>query len=830
LPIARSGGNVTRYAYDDFRRIARQDSPVTNATVYAYDPAGNLTSTTDARGATTTRAYDALSRILTATSVLGASSEVVSFAYDPTAGSYGKGRLSSMTDPSSSTTYADDRRGLMRTGAKTILGDSYTRYAYDANGNRSGMTYPSGRQLTYAFDFADRALSLSGTLNAVTTPYIAGASYQPFGPESSLTYGAASLSGNATYDQRYRLTSFNVLAGTTPLADYRYGLDAVGNITAITDNLDPRYSRSFGYDDLYRLTAANTGAGLWGNGTYTYDPLGNRLAAALGAKASSYTYVGPTSKLAAVTESGTTRNVVYDAAGNEQQVGTSTFVYSLRNYLDQGDGLRYVYDGSGIRVAQVGVTVGPLITTQPLSKAVCPGGSATLTVTASGATTFEWQSFDGTNWTDIASGNASSVSVTPAAPTQYRVIVSNAAASTTSSTATVTPIAVATEPVSGILYGDANHDGVVDANDVTLLRAFLTGKQPLPVPSAVVDLNGDGVVDAVDLSLLGAFAAHTITCLPQLPPSATQAASRLRVVPNQVALNPTQYFFYSPEKSVLSQTELKAAGGPPQIANDYIWFNGHPIAEERTPAATRYTFTDHLGTPFLQTDPAAAPVWRVESEPFGTAYRTRAGIAADQRLRFPGQEFDEQTPEREYNIFRWYREGWGRYTEADPIGLESVLNLYSYVDGNPVLFRDPRGLIPIPGRRTPGVRIPQSQQNFKLKECHPCREQSDLQEFLAHNRNRIVRGGAPTNKPYAQTICTVNWPQTTFYPRTNDSGGCVQRCVIRHEEIHRRDCIQGGDFESENEALQVSVDCAVRYIREGGGTPSQTPPAGIPWW
>jgi RHS repeat-associated protein len=694
VAVTDPNGNITRYAYDDFRRMVRQDSPVTNATTYVYDPAGNLTSTTDARGATTTRVYDALNRILTTTSVLGASSEVVSFAYDdPTAGNYGKGRLSSMTDPSGSTAYAYDRRGLLRSEAKTILGDGYsTRYAYDANGNRSGMTYPSGRQLTYAFDFADRALSLSGTLNAVTTPYIAAASYQPFGPETSLTYGAASLSRNATYDQRYRLTSFNVLAGATPLADYRYGLDAVGNITAITDNLDPRYSRSFGYDDLYRLTAANTGSGLWGNGSYAYDPLGNRLAAALGAKASSYTYVGPTSKLAAVTESGATRNVVYDAAGNEQQVGTSTFVYSPRNYLDQGDGLRYVYDGSGIRVAQVGVTVGPLITQQPQSQPVCPGGSATLAVTATGATTFEWQSFDGTNWNDIPAGTSASVSVTPTSPMQYRVIVSNAAASTTSSTATVTPIAVATEPVSGMLYGDANHDGVVDASDVTLLRSYLTGKQPLPVPSAVIDLNGDGVVDAVDLSLLGAYTTHAIACLPQLPPSAVQAASRLRVVPNQVSLNPTQYFLYTPENSLMSQTELKAGGGQPQIDADYIWFNGHPIAEERTPIPTRYTFTDHLGAPFLQTDTFSTALWRPEYEPFGTVYRMRTGVAAVQRLRSPGQEFDDQTPEREYNVFRWYASGWGRYTQDDPIGLEGGMNGYVYAFDDPVDAFDPFGL------------------------------------------------------------------------------------------------------------------------------------------
>ena len=46
----------------------------------------------------------------------------------------------------------------------------------------------------------------------------------------------------------------------------------------------------------------------------------------------------------------------------------------------------------------------------------------------------------------------------------------------------------------------------------------------------------------------------------------------------------------------------------------------------------------------------------------------------------------------EYNIFRWYRPGWGRYSQSDPNGLAPDNNLYRYARGNPVLLTDRRGL------------------------------------------------------------------------------------------------------------------------------------------
>jgi RHS repeat-associated protein len=374
-------GNTTTFGYDDFHRLVRQGSPVTGATVYEYDPAGNLVRTTDARGAVTQRTHDAANRMLESTSQLaGAETETVRYEYDDsTAGRYAKGRLSRMIDPSGSTAYAYDRRGLLKNESRSILGTSFvTSYQYDANGNRSGITYPSGRQVTYGFDFADRPLSAA----AGPVPLVTSTSYLPFGPETRTAFGNGTVR-TMTFDLRYRPVENRLDGSAGPIADYLYEEDAVGNITALRDGLDPAYNRLFTYDDLYRLTGASTGEALWGAGSYRYDPMGNLASLALGAaRTADLTYDGTLPKLTAVRENGTSRGIAYDAAGNEITVGSAAFAYSARNLLAAGDGLTYAYDGRGVRAAlTVTAALGTITGTVVNSADGSPIAGATVRIT-----------------------------------------------------------------------------------------------------------------------------------------------------------------------------------------------------------------------------------------------------------------------------------------------------------------------------------------------------------------------------------------------------------------------------------------------------------------
>ena len=380
VAVTDPNGNVTRRDFDDFGRLQQMVSPVSGTTSYVYDAAGNVVSVTDGNGAVTSRVFDADSRILSETSTRsGLTPETISWTYDdPTAGNYGEGRVRSITDPIGSMTYAYERRGLVRTEDHTVQGNAYTLgYGYDPNGNRNAMTYPSGRVVNYAFDFADRPQSVSSS----GTTYVGSTSYLPFGPQTQLIFGNGTTS-TMSYDVRYRPVENKLAGGAGVIADYGYSEDALGNVTAIRDLVDPSYNRSFGYDDLNRLTSANTGGSLWGNGSYAYDAMGNMTALALGsARTSSLAYSGTLPKLSAVTENGSTRAVGYDAAGNEQTVGAATYTYSPRNFLAGGDGLSYGYDWRDLRVittvaAALGTFSGNVVT----AATGAPVGGATVTV------------------------------------------------------------------------------------------------------------------------------------------------------------------------------------------------------------------------------------------------------------------------------------------------------------------------------------------------------------------------------------------------------------------------------------------------------------------
>ncbi|HEY3346246.1 MAG TPA: RHS repeat-associated core domain-containing protein [Nitrospirota bacterium] len=99
---------------------------------------------------------------------------------------------------------------------------------------------------------------------------------------------------------------------------------------------------------------------------------------------------------------------------------------------------------------------------------------------------------------------------------------------------------------------------------------------------------------------------------------------------------------------------------------------------------------DHLGTPQKMTDASGTVVWSAKYKAFGEAVIDPASTI-ENNLRYPGQYFDAETGEH-YNYHRTFDPISGRYTSADPIGLNGGINLFLYTNNNSVHSYDYNGL------------------------------------------------------------------------------------------------------------------------------------------
>lgn len=335
-------GLVTNYTYDGLNNLTALSSPDTGSTGYTYDAAGNRTSQTDARGITSTYTYDALNRL---TSISYPTTSLnVAYGYDePNSStgcttSYPIGRLTAMRDSSGQTKYCYDRRGnITRKTQVTLTGSGgttlVTQYAYTKADRLVSITYPSGAIVSYGRDSTGRITSVSWKANGLSTPIVlvSSASYYPYGPLNTLTFGNGRTLTKA-YDQNYAIDTISSSATGGLTLDI--GVDVMGNLTQASGTLNPATpDRTYQYDRLYRLIGASTGATPPSPlEAYAYNKTGDRQSASLnGAASTAYAYTAGSHRLASV--GGTSRS--YDANGNTL-TGTAanlTLGYDDRNRL-----------------------------------------------------------------------------------------------------------------------------------------------------------------------------------------------------------------------------------------------------------------------------------------------------------------------------------------------------------------------------------------------------------------------------------------------------------------------------------------------------------------
>ncbi|XOV85710.1 MAG: LamG-like jellyroll fold domain-containing protein [bacterium] len=224
-------GVVTTYVYDGMDNLIQEVSADAGTTTYTFDAAGNLTQLVDGRSVTTNYTYDALNRMLTAT-YPGSTSENVTYAYD--VGADAKGRLTSITDESGSTTYSYDDRGNVTQDSRVIDSTTYTTdYTYDLADSVTSMTYPSGRVVNYARDTQSRVNTISHTLSGVTEYLVDATLYEGRGMLSAVEFGNG-LYQTMTYDAAGR-PSVKTLTNAFNAAPVAYTDSATVSLGAALD-------------------------------------------------------------------------------------------------------------------------------------------------------------------------------------------------------------------------------------------------------------------------------------------------------------------------------------------------------------------------------------------------------------------------------------------------------------------------------------------------------------------------------------------------------------------------------------------------------------------
>ncbi len=142
------------------------------------------------------------------------------------------------------------------------------------------------------------------------------------------------------------------------------------------------------------------------------------------------------------------------------------------------------------------------------------------------------------------------------------------------------------------------------------------------------------------------------------------------------------------------------------LLKEYVYGAKGLVATIEPTNGTRYTTSDHLGSPRVVTNSSAGVVSRHDYLPFGeelfsgTGGRTTAqGYSGNDGIRqqFTGQQRDNETGLDYFNA-RYYASMQGRFTSPDPLVASGhpmnpqSWNRYAYVSNNPCRLVDPSGL------------------------------------------------------------------------------------------------------------------------------------------
>jgi len=297
-------GLRTSYSYNGFGDKLSQTSPDTGTTNYSYDNWGRVLTETKASGQVISYAWDALDRMISRSS--GGVTE--SFGYD--AGTYGKGRLTSVSDASGSTSYEYSAAGELTKQTQLTSGQTLvTTWSYDAAGRLTGMSYPTGLSLSYSYDAYGRLSGISSNHSGGWSTLASNFLYQPATDRRYAWRFGNGLPRLITLDTDSRVTQLDSQGAHKLSYDYNNNNDTIWRIN---DLVYGSQTNTLSYDANDRVTAASSGVM---NHSFSWDAAINRSSQTAASGYLSHSVTGDSNRLLSV-NGGQWRSFGYNANGD----------------------------------------------------------------------------------------------------------------------------------------------------------------------------------------------------------------------------------------------------------------------------------------------------------------------------------------------------------------------------------------------------------------------------------------------------------------------------------------------------------------------------------
>jgi RHS repeat-associated protein len=297
----------TMFKYNSLGKLTRETNPLGKQIDYMHDDAGRVESKTDPNGNTIHYSYDSLSRLVSKSYPDG---RQTTFEYNL------EGNLLSAENQHISYTFGYDES--KRLSSVIDSHGNQTQYSYDASGNRIRMSTLNGIDVTYIYDNAERLEKIVSQAGEITF------GFDDLSRRNAMVFPNG-VHTSYEYDDLGRLTDLSTTYGSNIIAENHYTHDDVGNRLS---NRDARHTVSYGYDDVYRLTLAQSNTP--GNSP---DKGKNKSAAKPMTNQQEF--------------------YKYDSVGNRTSSGEHEYyLHNVGNELLSADSVNYTYDDNGNQISK----------------------------------------------------------------------------------------------------------------------------------------------------------------------------------------------------------------------------------------------------------------------------------------------------------------------------------------------------------------------------------------------------------------------------------------------------------------------------------------------